>query len=127
MNKSPKKVKIGIMPKKEFQQYTIDIAKGKRKRKAGEPKIWFHSIKSLANILSEDNQKLLSLIISENPQSISELELLTGRKPNNILRTLRTMEHYGFVELIESKEKNSGRAPLIPRVLYSVADIEVRF
>src|SRR3990167_484063 len=122
-----KKAKIGVMPLNEFKKRTIDIAKGKYKPKRGEPKIWFSSMKSLANVLSEKNQKLLRLIIDETPQSISELEPLTGRKPNNLLRTLRVMEHYGFVLLIESNEKTSGRTPLIPKVLYDTADIELHF
>jgi len=122
-----KKIKIGIMSFQDFQKYTINIAKGKHKRKPDEPKIWFNSIKSLANVLSEENQKLLSLIVTQKPLSISELVPLTGRKANNILRTLRTMENYGLVELIESKVKTSGRAPIIPKVLYNIANIELYF
>lgn len=127
MNKRLRKIKIGIMSFQDFQKYTISIAKGKYKRQSSDPTIWFHSMKSLANVLSEDNQKLLRLIIDEKPQSISDLELLTGRKANNILRTLRTMEQYGFVELIPSQKKTRGRTPLIPKVLYDTADIELRF
>ena len=115
------------MPLNEFKKRTIDIARGKHKVKRSEPNIWFSSIKSLASVLSERNQELLRLIINEKPQSISELEPLTGRKPNNLLRTLRTMEHYGFITLIESREKKSGRAPLIPKALYDTADIELHF
>ena len=122
-----KKAKIGVMPLIEFKKRTLDIAKGKYKPKRGEPKIWFSSMKSLANVLSEKNQTLLRLIIDEKPQSISELEPLTGRKPNNLLRTLRVMEHYGFVSLIENNSKTSGRSPLIPKVLYDTADIELHF
>src|SRR3990167_10060155 len=122
-----KKAKIGIMPLNAFKKRTIDMAKGIHKPKRGEPTIWFNSMKSLANVLSEQNQALLRLIIDEKPQSISDLESLTGRKPNNLLRTLRTMEHYGLVALEESKKKNSGRTPLIPKVLYEVADIELYF
>lgn len=122
-----KKAKIGVMSLTAFKKRTIDIARGHYKSKPGEPKIWFHSMKSLANVLSEQNQTLLRLIINEKPQSISDLEPLTGRKPNNLLRTLRVMEHYGLVALIESKEKTRGRTPLIPKVLYDTADIELHF
>lgn len=122
-----KKAKIGVMSLTAFKKRTIDIARGRYKAKPDEPKIWFHSMKSLANVLSEQNQTLLRLIINEKPQSISDLEPLTGRKPNNLLRTLRVMEHYGLVVLVESKEKTRGRAPLIPKVLYDTADIELHF
>jgi len=33
-------MKIGIMSRQEFRQYTIDIAKGKIKPSPDEPKIW---------------------------------------------------------------------------------------
>lgn len=119
-----KVAKIGIMSLEDFKKRTIAIAKGEYTPKKDEPKIWFNSIKSLANILSEENQQLLRLIIETHPQSIKELENATGRKANNLLRTLRTMESYGFVKLKEGKS-GKGRTPLIPEVMYSSAEIEV--
>lgn len=124
MSTKYKTIKVGIMPLEEFKKRTIAIAKGEYKPKKTEPKIWFNSIKSLANILSEENQRLLKLIADIHPQSIKELEDASGRKANNLLRTLRTMENYGFVELIEGKQ-GKGRAPLIPKVIYGMADIEI--
>ncbi len=121
-----KVVKVGIMSFNDFKKRTIAIAKGEYKPKRNEPKIWFNSIKSLANVLSEKNQELLKLIVETHPQSIKELETVTGRKANNLLRTLRTMESYGFVKLNEG-ESGRGRTPLIPEVLYSSAEVEVNF
>lgn len=86
----------------------------------------FPSIKSFANVLSEQNQALLRLIVDLEPKSISELETPTGRKANNLLRTLRILENYGFVKLEEGQGKQ-GRAPLIPKVLYNKADVEINF
>lgn len=126
MNAKHKTVKVGIMPLEEFQKRTIAIAKGRYKPKKDDPKIWFNSIKSLANVLSEENQELLKLITDIHPQSIKELEIATGRKANNLLRTLRTMENYGFVRLLEGK-KGRGRTALIPEVVYDTADIEINF
>lgn len=125
MNKSDKKVvKIGIMSLAKYKERTIAIAKGKYKRKKNEPKTWFTSMKSLANTLSEDNQYLLKLIADLHPQSIKELETATGRKANNLLRTLRTMENYGLVKLVEG-QPGKGRTPLIPQVVYDMADIQI--
>jgi len=127
MNSSHNKAKIGIISLEQYKQRTIAIAKGEYKPKKDEPKIWFTSIKSLANVLSEENQHLLKLIIENEPQSVSELEELTGhkRKANNILRTLRKMEHYGLVKLLEGSNKmHRGRAPLIPKALYDEFDVE---
>ena len=121
------KARIGIMSLEQYKQRTIAIAKGIYKPKKDEPKIWFTSMKSLAHVLSEDNQLLLKLIIENNPKSVSDLEALTGfkRKANNILRTLRTMEQYGLVKLEESPNKiHRGRAPLVPKALYDEFDVE---
>ncbi|OGT42068.1 MAG: transcriptional regulator [Gammaproteobacteria bacterium RIFCSPHIGHO2_12_FULL_40_19] len=119
-------VKVGVMPLHEFKKRTIAIAKGQYKPKKGEPKIWFRSMRSLAHVLSEENQALLRLIMETHPKSIKELEGVTGRTANNLLRTLRMMENYGFIKLREG-EGGRGRAPLIPEVIYSAAEIEVDF
>lgn len=126
MNTKYKVVKVGIMPLKDYKKRTIAIAKGEHKPHKGEPKLWFPSIKSFANVLSEQNQALLRLIVDLEPKSISELETPTGRKANNLLRTLRTLENYGFVKLEEGQGRQ-GRAPLIPKVLYNKADVEISF
>jgi len=123
-----KTARIGIMPLEQYKKRTIAIAKGEYKPRKDEPKIWFTSIKSLANVLSEENQLLLKLIIEKEPQSVSELELLTDhkRKANNILRTLRKMEQYGLVELRQSSnDSHRGRAPLVPKALYDKFDIKL--
>jgi predicted transcriptional regulator len=127
MNKTTHKiVKVGVMPLDQFKKRTIAIAKGKYKPKKDEPKIWFRSMKSLAHVLSEDNQALLKLIVETRPKSISDLENSTGRSANNLLRTLRMMESYGFVKLTEGVGAR-GKAPLIPKVIYSGVEVEVEF
>lgn len=125
MNKTNSIARVGIMSLTDFKKYTISIAKGDYKPRKHEPKIWFSSIKSLAQVLSEENRHLLRLIIEQKPQSVSELEPLTGRKANNILRTLRMMEHYGLVSLNKSTEKVKGRSPIIPKALYDTLDIKL--
>jgi predicted transcriptional regulator len=119
-------VKVGVMPLDAFKKRTIAIAKGEYKSKADEPKIWFTSMKSLAHVLSEENQALLKLIAEIEPQSIKALEDATGRKSNNILRTLRKMEHYGFVKLLKGVQ-GRGRAALIPKVSYNCIQIALNF
>ncbi|MDO9527801.1 MAG: transcriptional regulator [Syntrophales bacterium] len=102
-----KALKIGIMPKEEYRERTVAIAKGEYKQKSGEPKVWFESIKSLAQVLSEENRELLDKIIENKPRSLKELEFLTGRKSSNLSRTLKTMQAYGIVTL--KKEKKNVR------------------
>ncbi len=126
-NKEIKTVNVGIMPLDQFKKRTLMIARGKYKPKKNEPTVWFPSLKSLASVLSEENQALLKLIIESKPKSIAALEPLTGRKTNNLLRTLRRMERYGLVELEESDKGGRGRSPLVPKVIYNMANIEVHW
>lgn len=126
MSQRVKKIKIGVMPLAQYKARTIAIAKGEYCPQSSEPKLWFNSMKSLANVFCEENQALLQIIIDKKPQSVSELEPITGRKANNLLRTLRLLENYGLVELLKGRQ-GRGRAPLIPKVLYDVVDIELHF
>ena len=90
---------IGIISKEDYVKRTIAIAKGQYKPNKDEPKVWFESLKSMAQVLSRENQKLLSLIEDFKPNSITELEKLSHRKKANLSRTLRTLEKYNIVEL----------------------------
>ncbi len=90
---------VGIMSREDYKNRTIAIAKGKYKPKKGEPKVWFESVKSLAQILSNENQELLKLIIERKPKSLTELEEISNRKKSNLSRTLKTLENYGIVSL----------------------------
>lgn len=58
----------------------LAIAKGEYKVKPSDPKIWFTSMKSLAEVLSDDNRALLKVIREAQPESISDLAGLTGRE-----------------------------------------------
>ncbi len=100
-----KTIKVGIMPIEQYKKRTILIAKGEYSPKKNEPKIWFESVKSMAQILSNENQDLLQVILDNHPKSLKELEELTGRAKSNLSRTLKTLERYGIVEL--HKENNS--------------------
>ncbi len=112
-----KVVKVGIMSKEEYRQRTIDIARGVYRRKADEPKIWFESLKSMAQILSNENQELLKIILRNSPRSLGELEQLTGRAKSNLSRTLRTLERYGIVEL---QKRNNALIPTVKATRFQV-------
>ena len=94
-----KAIVIGIMPQDKIRQRLLAIAKGEYESKPGEPKIWFTSIKSLAEVLSEENRALLKVIREAKPDSITDLAEMTGRKPGNLSRTLKTMSNYGLVQM----------------------------
>ncbi len=98
-----KTIVVGIMPQEKIRERVLAIARGDYKPKATEPKIWFTSMRSLAEVLSDDNRALLKVIQEAKPQSISSLADITGRKPGNLSRTLKTMSNYGFVEMRREK------------------------
>jgi len=102
-----KTIVIGIMPQQKVRERVLAIARGDYKAKPNEPKVWFTSMKSLAEVLSDDNRALLRVISETKPESISELAEATGRKPGNLSRTLKTMSNYGIVDL--KREKNHVR------------------
>ena len=112
-------VRVGILNRQAFARRTIAIAKGLYKPRPDEPKIWFESLRSLAEVLSGDNLELLRLIEEKHPHSLGELEALSGRKKSNLSRTLKMLEDYGIVTL----EREDRR--LVPRV--TVTDFQVEF
>jgi len=114
-----KVMKVGIISKQDYIKRTIATAKGEFKPRKGEPKIWFDSIKSMAQVLGNENQELLKLIIEHKPHSLSELENISKRKKSNLSRTLKTLEKYGIVELSRKQGK------LVPKVL--ATDFRVEF
>lgn len=116
-----KTILIGIAGYNETKKRTTAIAQGKYKPKKGEPKIWFSSIESLAQLLSTKNKLLLEMIRENEPASIKELAEMTGRERGSLSRTLKIMQNYGLVEL---KSSGKGNA-LMPVVSYQ--NIKVRF
>jgi predicted transcriptional regulator len=102
-----KAIVIGIMPQDKIRDRILSIARGEYKPKSGEPKIWFNSMRSLAEVLSDENRSLLQVIKDTNPQSITSLAETTGRKPGNLSRRLKTMSNYGIVEM--RRERNHER------------------
>ena len=99
------RINIGIMSQDKMRDRLLAIAKGEYKPKANEPKIWFSSMKSLAEVLSDENRALLKLIQTSQPDSISGLAELTGRKQSNLSRTLKTMSSYGLVEMVRENRQ----------------------
>ena len=104
-----KTIVVGILPQEKIRERMLSIARGDYKPKSNDPKIWFTSMRSLAEVLSDDNRALLKVIQDSKPQSISSLADITGRKPGNLSRTLKTMSNYGFVEM---KRENRHVRPI---------------
>lgn len=76
---------IGVMSPERICERFRAMMKGAYKPEPGEPKIWFASMQSLAEILSDENRALLAKT--------------TGQKPGELTRTLKKMANCGVVEL----------------------------
>jgi predicted transcriptional regulator len=98
-----KTIVIGVMSQEQIRARTIAIAKGEYKPKPVEPKIWFTSMKSVAEVLSDQNRALLKVIRETKPDSLAALARTTERQPGNLSRTLKTMSRYGLVDLQRDK------------------------
>ena len=98
-----KAIVIGIMPQEKIRARMLAIARGEYRPKPGEPRVWFTSMKSLAEVLSDENRALLKVIAEMKPESITALAKATGRKPGNLSRTLKTMSNYGIVDMRREK------------------------
>lgn len=94
-------LRIGIASRHEQKARTLAIARGELKPAADDPKVWFTSIESLAQVLSSKNQLLLEIIKRAKPNSLTELAALSDREVGNLSRTLKTMARYGFVETVK--------------------------
>lgn len=113
-------LKIGIASYEEMKARTIAIARGERRRRPGEPKVWFTSTESFAKLLSGKNRALLKVIAEAEPGSLDELARLTGRAKSNLSRTLKTMEGVGLVRL-----KRGPRGRIAPSVTHDRVRLEL--
>ncbi len=90
---------IGIATVAEQRKRSLAIAAGQGVRKVNEPKIWFSSLRALAQVLSDENMALLRILRDEMPETIQQLAQRLDRAPSNVSRSLSTLANYGLVEL----------------------------
>ena len=112
-------LRIGIASREQIKRRSIDIAAGRRRPGADEPKIWFTSLDAILRVLSDKNMLLLELIRNSQPASLSELAARAGMQKSNLSRTLRKLEQFGFVDY---EVGEGGRKA--PRVNYDAVTFE---
>ena len=79
-----KAIVVGILPQERIRERMLAIARGEFKPKPTEPKICFTSMRSLAEVISDENRALLKVIQEAKPHFISSLTDITVRKPGNL-------------------------------------------
>lgn len=112
-------LKIGIASRDEIKQRTLEIASGKRRRGADEPRVWFTSVDAFSRVLSSKSMLLLEMIRQSEPASVSELAEKLGRQKPNVSRILKKLEEFGIVEFEIGKGGKKA-----PRVRYDDFRVE---
>jgi predicted transcriptional regulator len=118
-NRSTITMKIGIASREQIKRRTIEIAAGRIKRNADDPKLWFTSFNAILRVLSDKNMLLLEMIRNSEPDSLTDLAEMSGQKKSNLSRTLHKLEKFGLVEF----EEGAGRRKK-PRVHYDSVAFE---
>ncbi len=113
-------LKVGIASYKDMKARTLAIARGEKRRRPGEPRVWFTSTESFAKVLSAGNRDLLRIIAERAPGSLDELAKLSGRKKSNLSRTLKMMAGYGLVRL-----ERGERGRVTPRIVHDRVELEL--
>jgi predicted transcriptional regulator len=117
-----KTLKVGIATLEQYKKRTMAIARGAYVPDMDDPKVWFQSLATMSQVLSDKNRALLGLMLRIEPQSLRELAEASGRATSNLSRTLKTMERYGLVHF----EVGPGRQ-IAPRANYSGVEVEITF
>ncbi len=104
---------------KSLEREMRAVARGKKPAPADAAQPSFESVDALIRLLTPENRTLLKTIRDARPQSIAELERLTGRKGPNLLRTLGKLAAIGLVQLREEKRRT------IPTVLVGKLRVEI--
>lgn len=95
---------FGIASPKEMKERLLAAARGEY-RPSHEPKLWM-APEALLRLLTADNRKLLAIMATEHPKSVSALAERAGRDQGNVSRAIGVLASAGIVRLVqEGREK----------------------
>ena len=106
-----KNKEILVMSNKQYSKHLDDIvATGKKSKN----RLVLNKYEDLTKILTKDRIRMLRIIHSEKPKSISELAKLLNRDRRNVLADLNYLEGFGLVEIEEiEREKIFTKIPIV--------------
>ena len=106
-----KHIEILVMSDEQYSKHLNDIVKSGKK---STNKIVLRKYEDLTKILTKERIRMLRIIHSEKPKSISELAKLLNRDRRNVLADLNYLEGFGLVEIEETeKEKIYTKIPIV--------------
>lgn len=93
------KARIGIADEELVRKYMLDVAGGKLNNVEDIPHFWFASLTELAQVLTNDNIKLLNMIDHERPNSVGKLSEITSRSVEELSISIDEIAAKGFVRI----------------------------
>ncbi|ELB1638318.1 transcriptional regulator [Vibrio alginolyticus] len=93
------KARIGIADEELVRKYMLCVSAGKLNHVEDIPQFWFASLTELAQILSNDNIKLLNVIYHERPNSVGKLSEITGHSVEDLSISIDDLSSKGFVRI----------------------------
>ena len=97
----------------------VAVARGARVAPAHAALPSVHSADLIARLLTPENRSLLSVLRSQQPESVAQLAAFTQRAPSNLTRTLEKLASAGLVSF-----ELAGRRK-VPRVIADRITIEI--
>ena len=97
-----KNIEILVMSDKQYSKHLNDIVKSGKK---STNKIVLRKYEDLTKLLTKERIRMLRIIHSKKPKSISELAKLLNRDRRNVLADLNYLEGFGLVEIEETKKE----------------------
>lgn len=88
----------------------VEIGPIPKDRKKGV--IYFSSFEEMSKVLTPSRVEILNAIKSENPKSVYELAKILDKDQANVLKDVRVLEDYGFLDV--EKIKDGGRVSSKP-------------
>ncbi len=112
-----KSIRIGVASDEQIHAHMLDIAAGRVKPSAHDPKIWVRSVDEFGKLMSEKNMNLLAAIRAQKPKSVSDLAASIHEDQGNLTKRLKMLATFGLVKL-EEGERTRGRTALVPKVVF---------
>ncbi|MBT0064326.1 transcriptional regulator [Vibrio alginolyticus] len=101
------KARIGIADEELVRKYMLDVAAGKLNNVEDIPHFWFASLTDLAQVLTNDNIKLLYMISRERVNSVGKLAEITDCSVEELEVSIERLTSKGFarIEICGNEER----------------------
>ncbi|MFW0922587.1 transcriptional regulator [Vibrio parahaemolyticus] len=93
------KARIGIADEELVRKYMLDVSAGKLNHVENFPHFWFTSLTELAQVLTNENIKLLYMISRDRANNVRKLSEITGHSVEELSISIDDLASKGFVRI----------------------------